>query len=362
MKHKKITYIIYGILTALGLVLFLFASRAYVFLGELIGLAMMAYGILGLFRAMMKERIKKAPFYKEQDEKHTKEIQKLQWLIRTVRLTYWLSIAIAACLWVVAIVSESFVAALIASIIAAVFKMVLEGCKDKHKSYVADHILREALEEVFDVSEYRPFGCIDESHVWGSHFGISEFDRTHGSDYMKGFYKGLPIELCDMELIKHETRTDEDGRTEEYDVTVFKGLWMICDFGKELVADIRLWERGNLGKLTGGSGIQTENESFHKRFHIESEDEVEAFYILTPHMMEYILEMDRKAKGKTHIRFERGGRVQIAIGRGKDSFEPKQVKDATLLRKQFVKEIRYITDLIDELRLVDTMYRRSAIP
>ncbi len=71
------------------------------------------------------------------------------------------------------------------------------------------------------------------------------------------------------------------------------------------------------------------------------------------------MEMDRKAKGQTHIRFERGGRVQIAIRRDHDAFEVgKRVKDATLLRRPFVEEIRYMTDLIDKLRLVDTIYRK----
>ncbi len=119
------------------------------------------------------------------------------------------------------------------------------------------------------------------------------------------------------------------------DADVFRGFWLICDFGRELSADLRLRERGKLGKVLGGEGVQTENDVFNKQFRIESEGE--AFCILTPHMMEYMLEMDRKARGETHIRFDRSGKIHIAIRREHDAFEVgKKNQNATLLRRQFV--------------------------
>ena len=46
----------------------------------------------------------------------------------------------------------------------------------------------------------------------------------------------------------------------------------------------------------------------------------------------------------------------IAVGGHIDAGES---RDAAALREKFVGEIRYITDLIDELRLVDTLYQKE---
>lgn len=135
---------------------------------------------------------------------------------------------------------------------------------------------------------------------------------------------------------------------------------MICDFGKTLSAEVKLSKRSKLDRLFRSKGIQTESEEFNKRFCIQSESPVEAFYILTPHMMEYILGMQSKGGGDVYMSFLREGKVHIAINSGRDSFEAeKGTVNAAALREKFVGEIRYITDLIDELRLVDTLYQKE---
>ncbi len=235
--------------------------------------------------------------------------------------------------------------------------LVLNDNETKLKSYIADNIVRQALEDVFDNITYKPWEHISDSYIHNCHLGLPHFDRIQGNDYVKGTYKGLNIEMSDITLIVEEIKRDEEGNEQKEDRSVFKGLWMICDFGKELSADMRIMEKGR--SLLRDRGIKTENEQFNRKFHIESAVEEEAFYILTPHMMEYILEMDKKAEGVTRICFSRGGKVQITIDSGRDAFEAQKGEvDAALLRKKFVREIRYITDLIDELRLVDTLYKR----
>ncbi len=361
MKSSKTPVILHGIGILAGLVLILWGYSEALFILTLPGLALMGYNIFKLVKRRTAPDIREDPHYRAEDDEHNRELDRLQGIVRMWQWGFRILCAVAVCLWLVAVFSGAYIPAVILSIAAAVCNAVAGRHRNKQKLYVAENIVRRALEEVFEIAEYLPCGCISPSTLRGSDFGIGTFDDASGTDYVRGTYNGLAVEMCDIHLTSRETRTDEEGRTEEYDAPVFDGFWLICDFAKELAADIRLWERGALGKLVGGSGIQTENEQFNKHFCIMSSSEVEAFYILTPHMMEYILEMDRKAGGETHIRFERGGRVHIAIRRKHDSFEMgKYVRDATLLRRQFVEEIRYITDLIDELRLVDTIYRKES--
>ncbi len=227
---------------------------------------------------------------------------------------------------------------------------------DKLKKFVSESIVQKALEDVFDGITYHSGRHISDSYVHASNMGLPRFDRIEGSDYVKGTYKGLRIEMSDVTLIEEEITTDEDGNQQRNDHNVFRGLWLVCDFGKTLSADMRLWEWGGL-RFTN-KGIQTDNEQFNKTFRVESEVPVEAFYILTPHMMEYILGMKSRAGGHIHMCFARDGKVQIAVDSGRDSFEVSgRETDASALRQKFVSEIRYVTDIIDELRLVDTLYK-----
>ncbi len=359
MKQQKFAYIKYGVGIFLGIVLSLWGMSEYLPLLIPVGLALAGFCVFKLIKRKQSPPVEEDPLYRPQDDAHSSEIARFQRNIKLTKLASGALTVVAVILLIVTASGGSVVPLIIVALVVGVIQLVQSNIQSKLKKYVAENITRAALEEVFAVTEYRPFGSIDSAKIRGSHFGIGDFDKSGGTDYVRGTYQGLPIEMCDLNLTEKKSRIKEDGTTEEYDETVFAGFWMICDFGKELSADIRLWERGKLGKVFGGQGIQTENEHFNKQFHIESAIEEEAFYILTPHMMEYILEMDRKAGGDTHLRFERGGKVHIAIGGRNDTFEVgKKTVDATELRRQFVAEIRSITDLIDELRLVDTLYRK----
>ena len=58
--------------------------------------------------------------------------------------------------------------------------------------------------------------------------------------------------------------------------------------------------------------------------------------------------------------FLRNGKLHLAVGTGRDSFELGKGKvDAEQLRQKFVGELRWFTDLIDELQLVDTLYKEG---
>ncbi len=348
-----------GLVIFVGLILLLMGVRDSFALYTVLGLAVMGYGGFQLWRALTQPDLREDELYSEQDDAFSGEIKKLQAILQVVRILMLVTRVIAFAAAFSVIFTENFIPVLVAAIPFTIVECVKSNYEHKLKKYVADNIVKQALEDVFDVEEYKPFGCIDVNKIKGADFGVGWFDKTHGSDYVRGTYKGLPIEMCDIRLTYVSVDTDEHGHRTESDVEVFRGFWLTCDFGKELSAELRLWERDTLKKLTGGEGIQTENDKFNKHFQIVSDVEVEAFYILTPHMMEYILEMDKKAKGQTHMRFDRDGKVQIAINTGRDGFEVgKKVKNATLLRKQFVAEIRQITDMIDELRLVDTLFRK----
>jgi len=104
-----------------------------------------------------------------------------------------------------------------------------------------------------------------------------------------------------------------------------------------------------------------DNEQFSKRFCVSASNPQEAFYILTPHMMEYITAMADKSGGAVYMSFLRNGKMHVAVQTGRDFFElGKTNTDAETLRRKFLGELRWFTDIVDTLRVEDTIYKKEA--
>ena len=103
-----------------------------------------------------------------------------------------------------------------------------------------------------------------------------------------------------------------------------------------------------------------ENTAFNDRFLVTSADAHEAYYILTPHMMEYILTMAGRSGGEVYMAFLRGGKLHIAVKTERDFFELGKTKtNIDELRSKFREEIKWFTDIIDILRVEDTLYKKE---
>lgn len=250
--------------------------------------------------------------------------------------------------------------AVLGIIVCIVGVAIENNSKKAIKQLLGDSLVRSALESVFENVQYEPMNHISSAAVRESHMMLpEEFERVEGSDYVKAVYKGLNIELSDISLI-HETEyyNEETNTWEKSETKVFGGQWLICDFGKELSAEVRLAEKTGLKLFKGSGVITTDNAEFDKRFKIRCDSAQDALYILTPHMMEYIISTADKSGGNVYMTFLKGGRLHIAVRTKRDFFElGKGQVDTAALRNKFANEIKWFTDIIDELRLVDTLYK-----
>ena len=226
------------------------------------------------------------------------------------------------------------------------------------KKLLSDNVISGVLKEALgDTVEYNPWGRVEPGYMV---FPFS-YNKALGSDHIKANYKGLNIELSDIELINEEDYTDEEGNTQHSSTTCFKGQWLICDFGKELSGEVRLSANDKkLLKQHKNDSVELENEAFNNRFLVTAQNAQEAFYILTPHMMEYILTMADKSGGDVYMSFLRDGKMQVAVKTGRDFFElGKSNADPEELRRKFLGELSWFTDIVDTLRVEDTLYKKE---
>lgn len=241
-------------------------------------------------------------------------------------------------------------------IITMVFGAQWSKASGAIKKLLSDNIISSVLKETLgDTVEYNPWGRLEPGYM------VFPFDynRATGSDHIKAVYNGLNIELSDIELINETEYTDEDGHTERSSTTHFKGQWLICDFGKELAGQVYISEWGKKDRRSMKSNVTMDNEQFGKRFCVRADDPQEAYYILTPHMMEYITNMADKSGGTVYMSFLRDGKMHVAVKTGRDFFElGNSNADVEVLRQKFLGELRWFTDMIDTLRVEDTLYKK----
>ena len=247
---------------------------------------------------------------------------------------------------------------LVAALISA---CLLSNNTSALKKLLGDQVVSGVLSEVFDNVDYDPFGRIQSIGSEGMVFPFS-VEKMQGSDHIKATYKGLQVELSDIELYHVEDVYDsENDRWEEREQKAFQGQWLICDFGKELSGEVRLSANPQkLRKQHKNDSVEMENEAFNKRFLVTAGDAQEAYYVLTPHMMEYILAMADKSGGEVYMAFLRGGKLNIAVQTGRDFFElGSSEANIDKLRQKFLGELKWFTDIIDTLRVEDTLYKKE---
>ncbi|MBQ2094400.1 MAG: DUF3137 domain-containing protein [Firmicutes bacterium] len=238
-------------------------------------------------------------------------------------------------------------------VIAGVLLMMRSEIKIKNT--ISGDIVNGIVNEVLDNAIYAaPYRLSDEIIV-SSHMVLPQpYDKISGSDFINGEYKGLLLKMSDI-----DTRRVSTGDDEETDERVFDGQWLMCDFGKALSGEVHVSQiTKSMPDSVKRQRIRMENEQFNEKFVVTADDPEEAFYVLTPHMMEYILSLEKKNKGIIYMSFLRDGKFHIAVNSGEDFFElGKKAPDYETLRQIFLDQLRWYTDIIDVLRLEPNLYK-----
>ena len=268
---------------------------------------------------------------------------------------------IGKCLAVLAFicaVTGQFMLAIPLFIAAAVLSAVKDKKDTAMKQQMGDTVVKKALEEAFENVTYEPFGKIGITQIKDSGVMVPlDYNDTVGNDHIKAVYKGLNIEFCDIVLVQEEDIYNEEMQVwENKKREVFKGQWMICDLGRELPAQVSLAPRSGFQRLIRTDTIKTENEVFDKHFTVRSGDGERVFHILTPHTIEYILSAAEMSGGKLYMSFLKDGKIHIVVESDRDFFEiGGGSKDADRIREKIKSQIRWFTDMLDELHLKDSI-------
>lgn len=240
--------------------------------------------------------------------------------------------------------------------------------QNQYRKMFKDTFVRKSLEDKFTDLIYEPdkgisYNTIAETKM----IDMGDQDKYCSEDYISAKYKNIKLEQSDVCIREEHESTDSDGNTSSSIVTLFKGRWMIFDFNKEFKANVQVAQKGfqnaKRKRFFGKEEelfkkVSMESEEFNKKFNVFAQDEHDAFYILTPSLMERLEKLISINKGKIMLCFI-DNKLHVVINDGKDSFEPGSVFKKIDEQKSINKisdEIDTITQFVDELNLDNTLF------
>lgn len=155
---------------------------------------------------------------------------------------------------------------------------------------------------------------------------VPSWDRKSLQDEMIGERNGIPFEFFEAHLEDKRTSTDSEGRTRTEWVTVFRGQVWVFQAPKTFLGTTKVTRDSGIFNALGGLGskfsrIKLEDPEFEKKFEVYGTDQVEARYMLTPDVMQAILDLETAFKGG-RLRCAFDGNKILAACEGGDLFEP----------------------------------------
>lgn len=252
----------------------------------------------------------------------------------------------------------------------AVFIIAMICCAKQAREYslaFKNYFVKSSLQKIFTDLNYQPESGISRAVIASTNM-MRMGDRYSSNDLVTARYKDIGFTQSDVHIEEEHETTDSDGNTRTYYVTIFKGRWMIFDFNKSFKADVQVAQKGfgnnkvsNWFSSEKFQKVEMESQEFNKNFKVYAQQPLDAFYILTPKVMEKIKNLDEKNEGKLLLCFI-DNKLHVGIYNYEDSFEHGSVfkeinEDAT--RNKISTDIQKITMFVDELELDNDLFKKN---
>lgn len=187
-----------------------------------------------------------------------------------------------------------------------------------------DRFKREIVSEVFRAvcpgAIYEPRAGLRREDFAASGLFTSSVDRYQSDDRVRGRIGDTEFELADVQA----TFTRGLGKRKKL-YPVMQGLYLRLDFNKHLRARTLVFPQDapswRMGERNGVDLVRLENPDFEALYAVYGSDPVEARYVLTPLLMDRLVELQARTETPPHLAFF-GIHVHAAFHYGRSLFEP----------------------------------------
>ena len=227
----------------------------------------------------------------------------------------------------------------------------------KIKKNFKNEVLTDMFKKLIPDIEYKPDYGISQNEAYSSEF-LKHADRFHSEDFISGSLNDVKFISSDLKLEERHVQHTKNG-TRVYYVTYFLGRIFRFDFNKEFTGNLQVLETGSPYSRRKFNKVKMESVDFNKKFKIFTEEEITAFYILTPDIMESIFNLEKRNPGRISMSFL-GDHLYVAINNNRDTFELKMFRklDETVI-DEFKKDLLVIKDFIVSLKLNNKLFKKD---
>ncbi|HOO44394.1 MAG TPA: DUF3137 domain-containing protein [Bacillota bacterium] len=234
-----------------------------------------------------------------------------------------------------------------------VLGMGLAKFQNLRKSF-KNTVLKKMFEETLPGITYEPDMGLSQQIVYSTDF-LKRADRFYSEDYLAGKVDDVDFVSSDVKLEERHVQHTKNG-TRVYYVAYFVGRVFRFSFNKDFVGSLQVLEAGS--PHSGGyKKVQLESVDFNKKFKTYATEDITAFYILTPDIMEALFKLEQRNPGRIGISFH-GEHMYVAINNNKNTFEIqmfRQIDDSMV--KEFERDLMVIKDFIMTLKLNTHLFK-----
>ena len=220
-----------------------------------------------------------------------------------------------------------------------------KAIKEEFKRIYKETFVVKLLSEWFDDVVYEWESGVSPDYVKELDI-VQQANGYDTEDYLSASYKGVHFEQADVK-IEHRPL----GKNSE-PVKLFKGRMIEFDFPNKKVESVRVFSDSFAYRASSkNKKIELESVDFNRRFFVDSANQYDAFYLLTPKMMGRIEALnDRFGNVAIHLR---GNKLFIAINTASDTFDHDITKpiDYNSESAKIKADMQVIVDIIDTLSL-----------
>lgn len=224
---------------------------------------------------------------------------------------------------------------------------------DAYKKFVID----QAAKDLFDNYTYYPKAGYDVEYIRNT--GIMSMGNTFKSeDLVEGAYKGVSFRRADVYIAVKSKNTN----------VLLRGTWCVFAYNKGFTTDIQIFSNDFRNEVKKSSiftskdvrrhKVQSEDVDFNSQFTCTCQNDNEAFYILTPHMMQMLKELKKELRCPIMLGFKNDS-MHFVIQSGKDNMEP-PIYGKLNLYDEIVKnrmELTGIRRIVDVLAIDREIYK-----
>jgi hypothetical protein len=241
------------------------------------------------------------------------------------------------------------------------FKVVKKEQRE-YRSIYKKNVVKQIVKLINADWQYQSDGRISSTNYQNSQLFNKRWDSYDGDDLVTGTIEKTDFRFSEIHTQYKTTETDSEGKTETEWHTIFKGLFAHAEFNKEIKGRTfvlpehasKQFSKFGMSINDGGKTelVKLENPEFEKIFKVYGTDQIESRYVLTPTMMEAMVNIYKKYKKRVHFSFI-GSCVYVAMSFNKDLFEPRILKSGVRFEdmEQMNEQFRLIQIIIHEMNL-----------